>query len=422
MAVITASIDHYYVRLSRGSRLQLNERDSIEWQALIVMQGKPWQIFAFFVKDVAAAPPNFRSPVVNRLFVFLPLEHYPHWLDILRNEAPLAFVFDECHPAGAALVTAAEPVGEGEAVCCPPQDSRPPAGGDAPQSAPFDAFEPNARDHSWANSYLLAVASYYIYGEGGQLNAGGAFYEQFVATLRPWLAPPEDSSVRFDFVSDENLLGGAGTQAMVMSTSRFVLVIFRGTQTVLSNVPSDWLTNAAFAGAPAPVLWAEPGVVAHNGWLHAANATYDDIIDLIHAHRDGQNKPLWVAGHSLGGALTLLLALRIQTSGDYQLSGACTYGCPPTGGGSFYQAFNNQDLQQRIYRWVNNDDIVPQLPLLGYSAVGRKFFINESGTVIPDAPPAAPTFPSIADHNMLSYARLIHANLPAQLQSRLPSI
>lgn len=46
--------------------------------------------------------------------LFPPLEDYPSIVDLVRNEGPLEFFFDDANPQGWYLRTSQEPVGEGE--------------------------------------------------------------------------------------------------------------------------------------------------------------------------------------------------------------------------------------------------------------------------------------------------------------------
>jgi hypothetical protein len=71
-------------------------------------------------------------------------------------------------------------------------------------------------------------------------------------------------------------------------------------------------------------------------------------------------KVLWVAGHSLGAALTVLTALDISTA--VPTLNAYTFASPKVGNSDFVDAFNalpNVVLQQ----YINESDVVPWIPL-----------------------------------------------------------
>jgi len=81
---------------------------------------------------------------------------------------------------------------------------------------------------------------------------------------------------------------------------------------------------------------------------------------------------LWVAGHSLGGALaTLFYSRLIRSESDIpgvKLAGAYTFGCPRTGDFDFLMdsITNERNIlfknRHSIWRVVNANDIVPRVP------------------------------------------------------------
>lgn len=419
--MITTEIKRYSALYSRAGKNFMTPHGYVNWKIRMVLHGDDWDVFVFFVTDIESVPTNFRSSSIQRLFLFYPLEQYPNIIDILRNENPVHVHFDEQFPDQAAIAIDSEPVGEGEACCMVVNDADTPPGSSASITRGFDSFQEHNDGHAWSNSYILALSSYHVYGSGG-VSAGGLFLDEFSQRFDPWLRHGSGGSARFDLISDEQLLGGTGLQAVMMSNDRYMILVFRGTQTVFSPLPLDWLTNAAFLGTPLPAFWAEPGVLIHGGWLSAADKVYDEVVELIQAHRGGENKPLWITGHSLGGSMSLITALRLQTTGDYPVQGVHTYGAPPTGAALWFKAYNGQGLHERTQRWVNNDDIVPQLPLPGYSAVGLKNFIDASGNIALAAPTALPTIPSVADHNIATYSQLIRNQLNTSLKNEVPFV
>lgn len=74
-------------------------------------------VFLYFVPAERSLPvggirPDTEASVVFDMF--LPLDDYPSIIDLLRNEGPLEFCFDDTNPEGWHLRTRQEPVGEGE--------------------------------------------------------------------------------------------------------------------------------------------------------------------------------------------------------------------------------------------------------------------------------------------------------------------
>jgi triacylglycerol lipase len=110
----------------------------------------------------------------------------------------------------------------------------------------------------------------------------------------------------------------------------------------------------------------------HIGFQTALDAARPEIEQAVRQSRQG-NKPLFVTGHSLGGALAALAAQHANG-----LPGAATpravyvYGMPRAGGERFSAAYNAA-LGPSTYRLVHGDDIVARVPMsrLGYRHVGR---------------------------------------------------
>jgi hypothetical protein len=81
--------------------------------------------------------------------------------------------------------------------------------------------------------------------------------------------------------------------------------------------------------------------------------------------RQPPKRKLWVAGHSLGGALANLFCA--QMANDYPgseeaIGGVYTFGQPRVGDLQFAQ-FVNEKMGQRFFRFVNGNDLIPRLPL-----------------------------------------------------------
>ena len=93
----------------------------------------------------------------------------------------------------------------------------------------FDYFEADVTGHSWANSYLLALASLYMYEN--QVGATGYtdFRTKYEAKFKNWgmyYAKAFSSTT-------------TGTEYGILSNSKVVIVAFRGTETKIE----DWLTK-----------------------------------------------------------------------------------------------------------------------------------------------------------------------------------
>lgn len=148
-------------------------------------------------------------------------------------------------------------------------------------------------------------------------------------------------------------LGLAGVQrlevdsheAFVAAASDRTLVVFRGTNDAL-----DWLTNVQIAQVDDERY---PGRV-HTGFRDALDLLWPGVQAALPASAAA---PLFVAGHSLGGALATLAAHRLARE-QRPVRSAYAYGSPRVGDYRFFT-----DYGASLYRFVNDRDVVPHLPL-----------------------------------------------------------
>jgi pimeloyl-ACP methyl ester carboxylesterase len=109
---------------------------------------------------------------------------------------------------------------------------------------------------------------------------------------------------------------------------------------------------------------------------------------------DAAGFSIWVAGHSLGGALATMTAMQFRDS----IAGICTLGSPRVGDPEFVRAFDGH-FGPRSARYVNDHDLVARVPpeLIGvfgiglhYGHVGQLRFIDGNGVISGGA--AEPSF------------------------------
>ena len=126
------------------------------------------------------------------------------------------------------------------------------------------------------------------------------------------------------------------------------VLVFRGTLGT-RNV----LTDLAFLASPST---ADGATAVHTGFAAALNTIWEDVQTAL---RDTVG-PLYLTGHSLGGALATLAALRLVQEPEFQdrVAGLYTFGCPRVATGGF--AENPSGLSHA--RIVHGDDLVTKLP------------------------------------------------------------
>lgn len=153
------------------------------------------------------------------------------------------------------------------------------------------------------------------------------------------------------------------TECFMATSDSAVLVAFRGTASV-----ANWLTDLNALSTERPY-----GTV-HRGFLSAFLA-----VDAQLRQRLAQfpQRPVLLTGHSLGGALATIAAA--EWAGQIPISWIYTYGQPAVGKGTF-PAFMQQYYGNNFFRFVNNNDIVPQVPPT-YVHVGKLLQFDAAGNL-----------------------------------------
>jgi hypothetical protein len=160
----------------------------------------------------------------------------------------------------------------------------------------------------------------------------------------------------------------SGTAGYVVAGDELIAVVFRGTQDQL-----DWQTNFRLQ-----FVALQGGVEVHAGFFQAyltiRDKLFETVKDLIEKPR-----PVYLTGHSLGGALAMMATAELSNHDDRALRdciAACyTFGSPKVGNRSF-----DQFVKVPLYRVTNGVDIVPFVPpWVGYRQVGDTRYFGLPG-------------------------------------------
>lgn len=173
---------------------------------------------------------------------------------------------------------------------------------------------------------------------------------------------------------DARLIGAGNTQVYVATGEDVILVAFRGSEcpTSLDGL-KDWLlTNANnYLILPEGRIgtdFAAAGVGArfHRGFMQALDDIWTSLYETVDAAIQTAERPLWITGHSLGGALALLAAWRFQRN-FINVEEVVTFGAPMIGNDAAAKAFE-KEFADRVSRYVNLEDPVPLLPTVSLVA------------------------------------------------------
>ncbi len=164
------------------------------------------------------------------------------------------------------------------------------------------------------------------------------------------------------------------TQAYVATSDEHVLVAFRGTEAPTSiEGLKDWLLTDALNLLMVPegrlgtdLAAAGVGARFHQGFVDAIGEIWEPLYAAVDAELRRADRPLWLTGHSLGGALALLAAWLFHRK-MISVHQIYTFGGPMIGNAEAARVID-QEFKGRIFRFVNGPDPVPRLPMMSLIA------------------------------------------------------
>jgi len=173
-------------------------------------------------------------------------------------------------------------------------------------------------------------------------------------------------------VSDISIIesnGVYGTYGYVGASANEILVSFRGSQTI-----DNWIHDFEFFKTPYPDV---PGAYVHYGFYTAytviQNFVRSNVRALVNKY---PSKPITIAGHSLGAAISAICAIDLVRQGISTPSKMRVFniGQPRVGNQGFATYYNSHGFP--TYRIVNQRDIVPHVPpkILNFYHVAREIW------------------------------------------------
>ena len=158
------------------------------------------------------------------------------------------------------------------------------------------------------------------------------------------------------------------TCAFLARNDSFAVLAFRGTtkdyRTILTDMDIRFRHDKS-------------GAKIADGFSRAYALVQDDIAAAV--GELSLSLPLYITGHSLGGALALIASIRVRPSD--RIAACYTYGCPRVGNSEF----GNLLWKVPVYRQVHYTDIVPRVPFgFGYRQFGDLRYIKRDGTLVED--------------------------------------
>lgn len=198
---------------------------------------------------------------------------------------------------------------------------------------------------------------------------------QIVSQLRDIGFRSENIVMLEDAVGAGAVLPGT-IQGFMAQGARGRFVVFRGT-----SDPLDWIVNLDFTlDSRAGNLVARGG--AHSGFYAGALAA-TGLVKSMQAYRGpGSDLPVWIVGHSLGGAYASLFGLLAASEG-LPVGAVVTIGQPRAANRAL-AALMTERLHGRLFRLVKADDIFPHFPPTPSAATRATSFLTRVNSVAGD--------------------------------------
>ena len=235
-----------------------------------------------------------------------------------------------------------------------------------------------------------------------------------------------------------HLISVDNTQVYVGTSDSAIVVVFRGSESPNSlDGFKDWLLTNANNLLIVPegrlgtdFIAAGVGARFHRGFMQALAEIWDPLQAAVEQAWNDQERPVWVTGHSLGGALALLAAWRF-TRQFIAVHEVVTFGAPMVGNDLAAAAFE-KEFAGKIFRYIDVEDPVPLLPTISLVANSYRHCPHEiplRGAANPPAGDVVGEMAKSAVDKLLSVSmidelwKLVHQRIAAHMlpnyQSRL---
>lgn len=197
---------------------------------------------------------------------------------------------------------------------------------------------------------------------------------------------PSPQTIRFDYLQKSKLdttgalMGrlvlGQDPECMIINTKAFVLVIFRGTDDIHNNRFAEWI------GTDFNALKTQADTIFNNSRIHKgfykSYLLIEGELKHILSQTKASNKPIWLAGHSLGGAMAVICGVSLASQG-FNVCGVYSFGGPSVIGNKKFSELTDQLLKDKVQRYEYALDPVSILTAPGYKTYGKRNWIDRAG-------------------------------------------
>lgn len=221
---------------------------------------------------------------------------------------------------------------------------------------------------------------------------------------------------------------GGHSTAYVFHNADVVVVAFRGStsdhgaQDWIDTNPDIWPMYKPNWGKVSHTkclfgichTWDTDIVTIHHGMYDAMDLIYDEVLEtIVPLLADGRE--LWLTGHSLGGAVAILTAFRLEHDDNIPVQGVHMFGAPAVGDDDWAQ--QAESTLRNVHRWSAEGDpapVVTQAPMFYHVGFVNNLFTDgevelDSADMFGYAPHCAPGYGLQVAH--MSYWSRMHGVL-----------
>jgi pimeloyl-ACP methyl ester carboxylesterase len=296
------------------------------------------------------------------------------------------------------------------------------------------AFNERAVGAAPANAYLLTYLVTLIYPEfldqlsGDPLKQDVEYVERLHTNAQDFVqeyasrthhlfwnpaAPPDPTNQPPQYVWVWGSSGGWDPEAMVISTTKTVIVVIRGTDRVAGKKKfgynwAEWIKSDLNERPVAPDVAGLKGFVHEGFWKSLtapatlyvpsgnslppgvqSNLPFRESVHAVIKAFGGDQKPVWVVGHSLGAAQAQLYGAYLTVKG-FSPQGVYAVAAPHVGERTFVDQLNGMFPNQRLQRFDFVHDPVTKVPPPPYARAGTRVYYDDVVSVQFPAPERSP--------------------------------
>jgi len=185
------------------------------------------------------------------------------------------------------------------------------------------------------------------------------------------------------------------TQVLVIDCSDRIIVTFKGTTSMRNLRTSLQMNHERLYAVVRTSVFGEDesgrlkklfgrnyanGKI-HKGFANAYSSVSSKVMEQVRILRERKKRPVFLTGHSLGGALATLCSLDLWVKLDVSRREifVSTFGSPRVGNAEFAEVY--REVVPLHWRIVVDPDMVAKLPNVGYTHVGKKVVLTPHGEI-----------------------------------------